>query len=384
MSLRVAMVVPSLGFVGGVERYAHDLSVALVERGHELWLLHGPVRGPDADAYTRPFHRVLPLEEAARIRGEVDVAYVQRAGSVEELEPFGDLPLLVAAHDHEHTCVRSHRYLPVSLVPCHRPPGPACVTNGCVVVRDRRPETLLPVTLRSPFELARRLGPLSRRAPLVACSRYVAGNLVRAGVAPHRVHVVHPIPVEVEAAQTPRPAERRLAVVGSLLRGKGVDVAIDALAHLPEDVTLSVVGDGPSRRSLEAQAARVAPNRVAFHGWVPPSELTRVYDGVSVVLVPARWPEPFGMTGIEAMRRGRPVVGARHGGIPEWLEPGRGGQLFEPGSAADLARATRSLLDDAEAGSRAARWARERFPHRRLVDEAERLLGEASGREMAA
>ena len=74
-----------------------------------------------------------------------------------------------------------------------------------------------------------------------------------------------------------------------------------------------------------------------FRGWIAPAAVGRIYDAISAVVVPARWPEPFGMTGIEAMRRGRAVIGAAHGGIPEWLVPGRAGALFTPGSPEELA-----------------------------------------------
>ena len=54
----------------------------------------------------------------------------------------------------------------------------------------------------------------------------------------------------------------------------------------------------------------------------------------------------WNMTGIEAMRRGRPVVGADHGGIPEWLVDSVGGWRFRPGDAQHLASAARMALDD--------------------------------------
>jgi glycosyltransferase involved in cell wall biosynthesis len=105
-----------------------------------------------------------------------------------------------------------------------------------------------------------------------------------------------------------------------------------------------------------------------------PERTWAVYDQVSVVAVPSRWPEPFGMVGIEAMRRARPVAGAAHGGIPEWLEDGAGGLLFEPGSARDLARAMEALLADRTAGERAHAQAEARFQHSRSVDAVEDLL----------
>ena len=374
--MRIGMYVPCNGFFGGIERHAHDLAESLRERGHRVTLFFGEGEGREPELYARAFDRALPVREASRVRDELDVVWAHRAADVSELEPYGDLPVVVVSHDHQLTCVRSHRYLPLSLEPCHRPPGVACVAHGCVVVRDRRPETALPVTLASPFALRRALGPLARRALLVACSSYVAGNLIAAGVPAGRVTVVHPIP-RGEGAPLPPPSAPRLGVVCNLLRGKGVDIAIEALAHMPNEVTLDVVGDGPSRASLEELATRIAPGRVRFRGWVSPDKLTEVYAQLAAVVVPSRWPEPFGMTGIEAMRRGRPVVGARHGGIPEWLAPNRAGHFFAPGSPEDLARAARRVLDDRAMGERAYLWATERFPHSRLVDEVELVARQA-------
>jgi glycosyltransferase involved in cell wall biosynthesis len=237
----------------------------------------------------------------------------------------------------------------------------------------------------SPFALRRRLRDLAARAPVVACSAYVARSLIAAGVPAARVRVVHPVPPESDTPIVPRPRAPRLLVVGQLIRGKGFDLAIEALAHLPYDLTLELAGDGPDRALLEARARRVAPGRVHFAGYVSPSAIEAHYDAASLVLVPSRWPEPFGMVGIEAMRRARPVVAAAHGGIPEWLPPESAGRLVEPGSPEALARGVRALLADATAGDRAAAFVRARFTHERTVMAIERLLGElCSAAEVAA
>ena len=372
--MRIGFLVPRNGFGGGLERHAHDLAVSLSGRGHAITLLHGRTMGRDTEVYARPFVEVLPMAEVGRARNELDVIYAQRVSDVGELALLGDVPCAIAVHDHDLTCVRSHRYLPISREPCHRPPGIGCVTHGCCVVRTRRAGALLPVTLRSPFALRRRVRALAERSLLVANSHYVAHQLVRAGVDVGRIHVVYPVPPDDRRPLRPRPAEPRLLVVGQLLPSKGVDIAITALRYLPSRITLTVVGDGPLRRSLAAHAVRVAPGRVEFVGYVRPEEVTRFYDAASVTVVPSRWPEPFGMVGIEAMRRGRPVVGADHGGIPEWLEAGRGGLLFTPGSAQELAAAAVTLLADENAGARALAVARERFPHPKMVDEIEAML----------
>ena len=373
--MNIGMGIPTLGFHGGIERHAHDLAGSLARRGHTLTLLHGPARGRDVEAFTAPFAAVRPLADPRAGEG-LDVAYVHKATELAELAALRALPVAIAAHDHDLTCVRRHRYLPIGNAPCHLAPGIQCVTHGCVVVRDRRPDAPLPLRLESPFSLRHRLRELAWRAPLVACSAYVAEGLVAAGVAPSRVRVIHPIPPEIEAPLVARPRAPRLLAVGQLIRGKGFDLAVDALAHLPGAVTLTLAGDGPDRPALEARAHRVAPGRVHFAGYVTPAAIEALYDAASVILVPSRWPEPFGMVGVEAMRRGRPVVGAEHGGIPEWLAPESGGLLVPPGDPAALARAALALLADDQAGERAAAHVRARFTHERTVGAVEQLLAE--------
>jgi glycosyltransferase involved in cell wall biosynthesis len=371
--MKLAMVVPNLGFVGGVERHAHDLARSLSARGHTMRLIHGPGRGRDPRDFCSPFSSVVALNDRRCVEG-IDAAYVLSAGDVHEIAGLGVLPTAVCMHDHALTCPRSYRYLPISRSPCHRTPGFGCIAHGCCVVRDRRPDAFLPIALRNPFLLRQRLFALARRAMLIACSQYVADKAVASGVAAERVRVIHSIPPENAHPPVALPREPRLVAVGQLLRGKGFDIAIRALRHLPAGVTLELVGDGPSRGALERLARKVAPGRVHFTGYVPPDRTFEQYDRARVALVPSRWPEPFGMVGIEAMRRARAVVGAAHGGIPEWLEEGEGGALFEPGSVEGLARAVDRVLRDDDAGERARAYCTDRFPHSGLVDAVEDLL----------
>lgn len=303
---------------------------------------------------------------------DLDVVYLHKARDPAELATAGGRPTLLAAHDHDLTCARAHRYLPLGNAPCHRAPGVACVAFGCALVRDR--EGPLPVRLVDPRALVPKLRALTDAATIVACSEYVAAGLRAAGAPSKRLRVIHPAPPEVTAARVTPRDPRRLLVAGQLLRGKGVDLAVRALAMLPSDFSLDVVGDGPERASLEALAHALCPTRVRFIGYVAPEAITARYDDAAMVLVPSRWPEPFGMTGIEAMRRARPVVGADHGGIPEWLPDGVGAR-FTPGDPEDLARAVLRVTRDANAPARALEHAA-RFSHTRMIDAVEALLRE--------
>jgi glycosyltransferase involved in cell wall biosynthesis len=168
---------------------------------------------------------------------------------------------------------------------------------------------------------------------------------------------------QLEAAP-PLPAEPRLLFVGRLETGKGIELLLESLVFLP-DVSLEVVGDGGRAPAARALAKRLGlGERVRFHGWCSGAALESHYARARAVVVPSVWPEPFGLAGIEAMARARPVVAVNRGGIPEWLEEGETGFLADPTPEA-LAAAARRLLDDLplarRLGARARERCRERF-----------------------
>ncbi len=88
-------------------------------------------------------------------------------------------------------------------------------------------------------------------------------------------------------------------------------------------------------------------------------DLSQLLREASVIVVPSRWPEPFGLAGPEALLHGRPVVAYRVGGIADWLVDGVNGFTVQCGDRAALFEAVRTLL---ETPARRLRWA-ERSDH---------------------
>ncbi len=329
--------------------------------------------GRESERFAAAFRRVATVDEAGELWQRSDAIYAHK---VRELPSAVGKALVVAVHDHDETCVRSHRYLPVSREPCARPPGLGCVLHGCVVVRDRGAG--LGVALWDPFGLGCRTRQLAERSPLVVASAYMRRSLLDAGVGPDRVVVVHPVPPDEGDWGVEAPSEPVLAFVGQVITGKGLDLLLRALVLVPR-ARLRVAGDGAQRGSNEGLARRLGlEGRVEFLGAVSPEATRQVYDRARVVVVPSRWPEPFGMVGIEAMRRGRVVVAARHGGIPEWLHEGAAGFGFCPGDIGDLARVLEEALEGRDYGERAERgraYARETLSFRAMIERVERVLG---------
>lgn len=154
-----------------------------------------------------------------------------------------------------------------------------------------------------------------------------------------------------------------LLYVGRLVREKGVDVLIAALAKLRHrfaDMQLVVVGDGEEGDSLKACAATLdVADRVSFVGSVPRDDLFGLYTEASVIIVPSRV-EPFGLVALEAAHAARPVIASAVGGLPEVVVDNRTGLLVPPDSPGALAAAIKTLIEAPDRARALGEAARER------------------------
>jgi glycosyltransferase involved in cell wall biosynthesis len=145
--------------------------------------------------------------------------------------------------------------------------------------------------------------------------------------------------------------------VAYLIKDKGVDVAVKALAQLPANAVLCVVGGGPELASLQALALDLGiEGRVRFLG--PQRNVEPLMQAADCALCPSVWAEAAGLVNLEALACGLPVVASRIGGIPEFVVDGRNGLLFAPGRHDELAEAMRRLYDDLAFRERLGRKAR--------------------------
>ena len=139
----------------------------------------------------------------------------------------------------------------------------------------------------------------------------------------------------------------RLGFVGTIVRHKGVHVLIEAMRELGERVDAQVFGSMdtfPDYAVTLRAAADGLP--VRFSGAFEPGRVRDIYAAFDVLVVPSVWIENSPLVIHEAFMAGVPVVASRIGGIPDLIQDGTNGLLFEPASAPSLAAAIRRLLDD--------------------------------------
>jgi phosphatidyl-myo-inositol dimannoside synthase len=132
-------------------------------------------------------------------------------------------------------------------------------------------------------------------------------------------------------------------------RYKGMDTLITALPRLlPQwpELQLLAVGEGDDRVWLEELAEKNGVNRhVHFLSSLSYEQLAACYAASEIFALPSGG-EGFGLVYLEAMARGKPVIGGAHGGAPEVIEDGVTGYLVPHGDAAQLATSIETLLAD--------------------------------------
>lgn len=216
-----------------------------------------------------------------------------------------------------------------------------------------------------------RLQAIGKMSVVLVLSEYMARQLRLAGVTDCRIAVVAPW-ADLTPTKPPRPPGRRHlhVLAGRLAPHKGITVALRAARLLERGQTLVIAGDGPLAGQVAADARRPGA-RVIFVGWLDRVRLASLLARAVSLWLPSLWPEPFGISGLEALAASVPVAASATGGIVEWLEDGRVGHLVTPGNPVALARAANSIASSpglaAIMGTRGRKMVEEKFAAERQV-----------------
>lgn len=142
----------------------------------------------------------------------------------------------------------------------------------------------------------------------------------------------------------------RLLYVGRLDKTKGTDYLIKALPQILNkfpQTTLSIIGEGVFQKELVALTKNLnLDKKIFFIPWQKSENIEKYYQQSDIVIMPSIWPEAFGKVGLEAMSVGRPIIGSRVGGIPEWLEHGKSGYLIKPENSEEISKKVLELFSN--------------------------------------
>ena len=212
---------------------------------------------------------------------------------------------------------------------------------------------------------------------IVAVSEFIRNLLVRSGITPAKITVIHDgteIPAALPDTDARAAARRQWGVdpdafaighVGAFTPEKGQDVLLEAfLQSMPSarygaaGAMLLLAGEGPESSSAHmSDLLSRAGNRVRMTGWI--EDLTPFLAALDLYVMPSR-AEGLGSSALLAMAHGLPVVASRVGGLPEVVEEGATGWLVAPASPSDLAAVLADAASDRQRLRRFGERARER------------------------
>ncbi len=133
--------------------------------------------------------------------------------------------------------------------------------------------------------------------------------------------------------------------VSRLVEKNGLEDLIRAMAELPENYELHIIGGGPLQKKLGSIVTELKlVNRVTFIGEIPNQELPRYYASADVFVRPSL-SEGLGISFLEAMQQGVPLIASSVGGIPDFLKHGETGWFCEVKNPRDIAEKIKYVLD---------------------------------------
>ncbi len=251
------------------------------------------------------------------------------------------IPIMYTAHDLKAICpnykmlcrnnvcerCKDHRYY-------------HCFLNRCV--KNSYLKSLVN-TIEMYFQLLSRSYTIVDR--IIVPSEFYRQKLIQFGFAADKLVY---LPNFIKAAEITPSYEHRgyFIYLGRLSEEKGLKTLIKA-AELVSDAKLIIIGTGPLENELkEYVVAHKLQNRIQLLGYRSGDELKELIKGAMFGVIPSEWYENNPYSLLEMMAYGKPVVGANIGGIPELIEDGRTGLVFEKGNCAELAAKISILINN--------------------------------------
>jgi glycosyltransferase involved in cell wall biosynthesis len=415
--VRIAIATWSRRKAGGIETYLGNTIAGLHAADHDLAFWSELDQPADRERITLPASvpawcvSDLGAECALTALREWHPDVIYSHGLLDpdlEARLLAIAPAVFFAHAYYGTCISGTKTFKFPVIaPCSRQFGWQCLMH----FYPHRCGGWSPFTMARDYRRqSKRLKLLRRYKAILTFSGHMAREYVKHGFPADRIHVLSSIQNghasngahqiaktglgsmhrEIPAVnQSPLTDSRsrpfwRLLFLGRMDLLKGGRILLDALpqvaASLDRPLRVTFAGDGPDRNAWERLAARAKSQNhgleIEFLGWLEGQRREALLADSDLLVMPSQWPEPFGLSGLEASARGVPSVAFAVGGIPEWLSDGVNGFLApgNPPTAAGLSDAIVRALHDPQTHARLRQGALERAQEHTLQGHLLQLL----------
>ncbi len=362
--LRIALAVEDFPVIS--ETFVINMAAGLLEHGHSVTILAMSGQKPVPASMHEIVERWDLLSRTKRpVAGSVLIGAFERDAEGEVPSRWGPVRRAAAFTAQAAMLVRQPRFDVVHCQFAHL---------GLAAMRHRRLRTLradrLVVHVRGQDvtsfvrahddDVYREL--FSTADLVVANSRHFRDRAIELGAPREAVEVIGsavdcatfaPPERRTEGADVTRPPT--LVAVGRLVPKKGFETAIRAIAELVGEhpgISLTIIGEGPLHRELDALVDELGVgDAVTLVGSLPHEAIVERFAAADLLLAPSVTPTSGDQDAPvnslkEAMAMELPVIGTRHGGIPELVEPGRNGYLVAENDPTALASAVRDAVAD--------------------------------------
>ena len=293
--MRVLFVHEQAGFQGGAEANVHQVATAFGSLGHHVDLLYAKPGDQDTGGFLGAFIEHWQFADLERaLASRPDVVYVHKTSDLGLLRRLieSGLPVVRMVHDHDSYCQRSSRYFPWNRSICTRRAGYACAIT-CGVLRNRSGR--LPIKFAWPGKKLEEIRLCQKFHTQIVQTSYMRSELELHGFDPASISVLPVAPQQHEIGRKRSYDSAEILFVGQLLRGKGVDLLLRALAAIrgmslqqAGDWGCTIAGEGSHLGTCQALASELGlGDRVSFVGRLSRAELAEHYQRARLGVVPS-------------------------------------------------------------------------------------------------
>jgi len=373
-------------YSGGADKYFLDLKELMESQGHEVvpFAMRHPrnLETEYSDYFVSAWDpnakglrarvsngaRMVHSFEAARAMKRLiadtapDIAhlhhiYHQLSSSI--LYPLADagVPIVQTVHDYKLVCPNYKLFNPRTGLACDRCMGHAYY--HAIFERCLQDSALAGAAgcIEAYWTLLSRVYK-SKVARFTVSNDHLKRRLFSYGISPERIDII-PNFIDLDAYEPEYGSAGYVLYFGRISTEKGILTLIEAMERLPS-LPLKIVGDGPQLSSLQAYVEERSLGNIHFLGPAWDEDLKPILAGAMFVVVPSVWPENSPFVIYQSFAAGKPVIGSRVGGIPDLIDDGKNGLLFEPQDVRGLADKIEFLASQPDLAAEMGRGAREK------------------------
>jgi glycosyltransferase involved in cell wall biosynthesis len=274
---------------------------------------------------------------------------------------FQIAPVIRHLHTPSIFCPGNDKFWHISEEPCTVQFGFKCLINAYTKkCCNRHPKRLFKAFRNTSYEIKH---AKNKYSSLIVNSSFLYDEAIKAGYDKKKINLISYFTDLTSNLDQNKSHHPQITFVGRLSNTKGVHYLIDAFSIINKRIPnakLNIIGKGHSEKIFFKQVDKYSLNNsLKFLGWANKQMIDTYLKNSTVVAFPSIYPESFGIVGIEAMMRSRPVVGFDVGGVTDWLKNNKNGLLVKAKDTHGFAGAIIKILEDNKLGRRMGECGRE-------------------------